>query len=109
MSKILNIKTKIKEALSEAVAHIAATKVIFIASFITFVLCSVNACVYKAPAVLGDLYLAFLMAAFFAMPATLLTQKLPVLKKYLIQSGAAVAGFVLGFFAHRGFGNSVYN
>ena len=109
MSKILNIKTKIKEALSEAVAHIAATKVIFIASFITFVLCSVNACVYKAPVVLGNLYLAFLMAAFFAMPATLLTQKLPVLKKYLIQSGAAVAGFVLGFFAHRGFGNSVYN
>ena len=109
MSKILNIKTKIKEALSEAVAHIAATKVIFIASFITFVLASVNTCVYKAPAVLGDLYLAFLMAAFFAMPATLLTQKLPALKKYLIQSGVAVAGFVLGFFAHRGFGNSVYN
>ncbi|MCR5435908.1 MAG: DUF4153 domain-containing protein [Treponema sp.] len=109
MSKILNIKTKIKEALSEAVAHIAATKVIFIASFITFVIASVNMCMDQPPEFLEDLLLAFLMAAFFAIPATLLTQKLPALKKYLIQSGVAVAGFVLGLFAHRGFGNSVYN
>ncbi len=109
MSKITNIKTKIKEALSEAVAHIAATRVIFIASFLAFILSSVHTCVYKSPKVLEDLYLAFFMSALFAMPATLLTQKFSTLKKYLIQSGVAAAGALLGFFSHRGFGNPVYN
>ena len=113
MSKISIIKTKIKETLSQAVAHIAATKVIFIASFIAFVFATIDVCKpYKSGQTViiwQDLYLAFFMAAVFAMSATLLTQKLTSIKKYLIQGGAAVAGALLGFFAHRGFGNSVYN
>ena len=113
MGKILNIKTKIKEALSEAVAHIAATKVIFISTFIAFVFACVDVCrpyeYGRNVSVWEDLYLAFFMAAVFAMSATLLTQKFTALKKYLIQSGVAVAGALLGFFSHRGFGNSVYS
>ena len=113
MKKFSIIKTKIKEALSEAVAHIAATKVIFISTFIAFVFASIDVCKIYEPGktitVWENLYLAFFMAAVFAMPATLLTQKFTALKKYLIQSGAAVTGAFLGFFSHRGFGNSVYN
>ena len=113
MGKFSIIKTKIKETLAEAVAHIAATKVIFISTFIAFVFACVDVCsLYeygKNVSVWEDLYLAFFMAAVFAMPATLLTQKFTALKKYLIQSGVAVAGALLGFFSHRGFGNSVYS
>lgn len=113
MGKFSIIKTKIKEALSEAVAHIAATKVIFISTFIAFVFACVDVCrLYeygRNVSVWEDLYLAFFMAAVFAMSATLLTQKFTALKKYLIQSGVAVAGALLGFFSHRGFGNSVYS
>ncbi len=109
MSKISIIKSKIKSALSEAVNHLAATKVIFITSFITFVIASVNTCMDSPPDVLEDLIPAFVMATLFAMPATLLTQKLSTLKKYLIQIGVAAAGFVLGFFSNRGFGNSIYD
>ena len=113
MSKISIIKTKVKETLSQAAAHIAATQVIFIASFIAFIFAAIDVCKPYKPfntiTIWEDLYLAFFMAAVFAMSATLLTQKLTTLKKYLIQGGAAVAGALLGFFAHRGFGNSVYN
>ncbi|MBR5033431.1 MAG: DUF4153 domain-containing protein [Treponema sp.] len=113
MGKFSIIKTKIKETLAEAVAHIAATKVIFISTLIAFVFACVDVCrpyeYGKNVSVWEDLYLAFFMAAVFAMSATLLTQKFTALKKYLIQGGVAVAGALLGFFSHRGFGNSVYS
>ena len=113
MKKFSDIRTKIKETFSQAVAHIAATKVIFIATFIAFIFASIDSCKpYKSSnplIVLQDLYLAFFMAAIFAIPATLLTQKFTALKKYLIQGGVAVAGFLLGFFSHRGFGNRVFD
>ena len=48
------------------------------------------------------------MGTAFSIPATLLTQKLTVLKKYLIQGLTAATGFVLGFFSYRGFGNNIY-
>ena len=107
MSKITIIKTKIREALSQALAHLAFSKVIFISTFIAFLLASIN--VYVTEDILGELVFAFLMAANFALPATLLTKNFPLLKKYLIQTGSAAVGFVLGFFSHKGFGNMVYS
>ena len=111
MSKINNIKTKIKETLAQAALHLASSKVIFISTCIAFVFASMDICKSfdNSSTIWQDLCLAFLMASFFAMPATLLTQKLSCIKKYLIQTGVAAAGAILGFFAHRGFGNSVYN
>ena len=109
MSRLSIIKTKIKEALSEAGLHIARSKVIFIASCFAFIIAAVHTYTDVHRKALEDLYLAFFMSAVFAIPATLLTQKLSTLKKYLIQSGVADAGLLLGFFSHRGFGNSVYN
>ena len=108
MSKLSAIKTKIKEALSQAGLHIARSKVIFIASCLAFITAAVRIYTDTHKGGLEDLCLAFFMSAVFAMPATLLTQKLTALKKYLIQGGVAVAGALLGFFSHRGFGNSVY-
>ncbi len=107
MSKLAIIKTKIKEALSQAVAHLAFSKVIFISTFIAFLLASINA--YVSEDILEELVFAFLMAANFALPVTLLTRNFSIIKKYLLQTGAAAAGFLLGFFSHRGFGNSVFN
>ena len=109
MSKLSIIKTKIKEALSEAGSHIARSKVIFIASCLAFIAAAVSTYADSHHKFLQDLYLAFFMSAVFAMPATLLTQKLAALKKYLIQGMVTAAGLLLGFFSHRGFGNSVYN
>ena len=107
MNKISVIKTKIKEALSQAVSHLLFSKVIFISTFVSFILASID--VYNPKAALDDYIMAFLMAAAFALPATLLIQKTAALKKYLIQTGAAALGLLLGFFSHRGFGNAVYS
>ena len=85
MSRLSIIKTKIKEALSEAGLHIARSKVIFIASCLAFITAAVSTYADSHHKFLQDLYLAFFMSAVFAMPATLLTQKLAALKKYLIQ------------------------
>lgn len=107
MNKISIIKTKIKVALSQTVFHLLFSKVIFISTFVTFILASID--VYHPKAHLDDLILGFLMAAAFALPATLLTQKNSILKKYMIQTGAALTGLLLGYFSHKGFGNPVYS
>ena len=104
--KKIELKAKIKEALAQAVEYLGLAKVIFIGSCISFIFSALN--VYLDEKIYEELTLAFLMATTFAIPATLLTQKLIPLKKYLFQLLAVGAGFVLGFFSYRGFGNPIY-
>jgi hypothetical protein len=105
MEKI-SFKAKIKETMSQALEYLNMAKVIFIASCVAFVFSALY--VYLNEEIYEELTLAFLMGTAFAIPATLLTQKLTALKKYLIQGLTAATGFVLGFFSHRGFGDEVY-
>ena len=104
--KKIEFKAKIKEALSQAVDYLGMAKVIFILSCIAFVFSALN--VYLDKNIFEELTLAFLMGTAFAIPVTLLTQKLSCLKKYLFQALTAGVGFVLGFFSYRGFGNNIY-
>ena len=104
--KKIEFKAKIKEALSQAVDYLGMAKVIFISSCIAFVFSALN--VYLDKNIFEELTLAFLMGTAFAIPVTLLTQKLSCLKKYLFQALTAGVGFVLGFFSYRGFGNNIY-
>lgn len=104
--KKIELKAKIKVALAQAVEYLALAKVIFLCSCITFVFSALH--VYLDEKIYEELTLAFLMGTAFAIPATLLTQKLSSLKKYLFQILAAGTGFVLGFFSYRGFGNPIY-
>ncbi len=105
MEKI-SFKAKIKETMSQSLEYLNMAKVIFIASCVAFVFSALY--VYLNEEIYEELTLAFLMGTAFAIPATLLTQKLTALKKYLIQGLTAATGFVLGFFSHRGFGDEVY-
>lgn len=105
--KKIEFKAKIKEAMAQALEYLSMAKVIFITSCITFVFSALN--VYLNKNIYVDLMLAFLMGTAFSIPATLLTQKLTCLKKYLIQGLSACIGVILGFFSHRGFGDEVYN
>lgn len=104
--KKIEIKAKIKETLAQASEYLGLAKIIFICSCISFVFSALN--VYLDEKIYEELTLAFLMGTAFAIPATLLTQKLSPLKKYLFQVLAVGAGFVLGFFSYRGFGNPIY-
>lgn len=104
--KKIEIKAKIKETLAQAAEYLGLAKIIFICSCITFVFSALH--VYLDEKIYEELTLAFLMGTAFVIPATLLTQKLSSLKKYLFQILAAGAGFVLGFFSYRGFGNPIY-
>ncbi|MCR4899794.1 MAG: DUF4153 domain-containing protein [Treponema sp.] len=104
--KKIEFKAKIKETLSMAVDYLGMAKVIFILSCIAFVFSALN--VYLDKKIFEELTLAFLMGTAFAIPVTLLTQKLSCLKKYLFQALTAGVGFVLGFFSYRGFGNNIY-
>ena len=103
----LEIKAKIKEALAQAVEYLSMAKVFFITTLIAFIFSALK--VYLDEKIYTELCLAFLMAASFTVPVTLLTQKLSILKKYGFQILAAGLGFVTGFFSYRGFGNSVYS
>ena len=71
-------------------------KITFITSCIAFIFSALL--IYLNDNIYEELTLAFLMGTAFSIPATLLTQKLTVLKKYLIQGLTAATGFVLGFF-----------
>ena len=102
----LEFKAKIKEAMSQALEYLSMAKVIFITSCIAFIFSTLF--VYLDEEIYKELTLAFLMGTSFSIPATLLTQKLTRLKKYLIQGLTTTTGFVLGFFSHRGFGDDVY-
>ena len=94
----LEIKAKIKEALAQAVEYLSMAKVFFITTLVAFIFSALK--VYLDEKIYTELCLAFLMAASFTVPVTLLTQKLTILKKYGFQILAAGLGFVTGFFSY---------
>jgi len=104
--KKTELKAKIKTALAQALTYLVTAKVIFISTLITFIMSALI--IYLEDEIWGELTQAFLMATAFTIPATLVTQKLKPLKKYLLQILAAGVGFVIGFFSQRGFGNDLY-
>ena len=105
MKKIV-FKAKLKETLAQSLEYLSMAKITFITSCIAFIFSALL--IYLNDNIYEELTLAFLMGTAFSIPATLLTQKLTVLKKYLIQGLTAATGFVLGFFSYRGFGNNIY-
>ena len=104
--KKIEFKAKLKETLAQSLEYLSMAKITFITSCIAFIFSALL--IYLNDNIYEELTLAFLMGTAFSIPATLLTQKLTVLKKYLIQGLTAATGFVLGFFSYRGFGNNIY-
>ncbi len=104
--KKIEFKAKLKETLAQSLEYLSMAKITFITSCIAFIFSALL--IYLNDTIYEELTLAFLMGTAFSIPATLLTQKLTVLKKYLIQGLTAATGFVLGFFSYRGFGNNIY-
>ncbi len=104
--KKIEFKAKLKETLAQFLEYLSMAKITFITSCIAFIFSALL--IYLNDNIYEELTLAFLMGTAFSIPATLLTQKLTVLKKYLIQGLTAATGFVLGFFSYRGFGNNIY-
>ena len=104
--KKIEFKAKLKETLAQSLEYLSMAKITFITSCIAFIFSALL--IYLNDNIYEELTLAFLMGTAFSIPATLLTQKLTVLKKYLIQGLTASTGFVLGFFSYRGFGNNIY-
>lgn len=104
--KKIEFKAKLKETLAQSLEYLSMAKITFITSCIAFIFSALL--IYLNDKIYEELTLAFLMGTAFSIPATLLTQKLTVLKKYLIQGLTAATGFVLGFFSYRGFGNNIY-
>ena len=112
------LSQKIKVALKELLEYLSENKVIFICSFIAFIFACLKiydvGYTYKnnahnIPNLLMHIAYGFTMAVFFAIPATLISKRFSLLKKYLIQIITATAGLLLGFFSIRyGFGNKVY-
>ena len=104
--KKIEFKAKLKETLAQSLEYLSMAKITFITSCIAFIFSALL--IYLNDNIYEEITLAFLMGTAFSIPATLLTQKLTVLKKYLIQGLTAATGFVLGFFSYRGFGNNIY-
>lgn len=104
--KKIEFKAKLKETLAQSLEYLSMAKITFITSCIAFIFSALL--IYLNDNIYEEITLAFLMGTAFSIPATLLTQKLTVLKKYFIQGLTAATGFVLGFFSYRGFGNNIY-
>ncbi|WP_191013708.1 DUF4153 domain-containing protein [Treponema zioleckii] len=105
----LSIKNRIQKTLGNAFEYLSFAKVIFAMSFAAFVFASIESFAsYDAKIDYEEFMKSFLMATLFALPATLVTKNLPCVKKYLIQIASAGAGFSLGYFSCRGFGDKVF-
>lgn len=106
--------SKVKNMIRETLHSLKEERVIFAASLLSFICLTLH--IYEADSnfkILGntfflELCFSFFMSCIFTIPTAYLTQSLKPLKKYLIQIILAASGALLGFFAHRGFGNSVY-
>ena len=97
---------KITAALSQGLLYLREEKIIFISSFLACIAACFHTILYKD--IFEQLTAGFFLAAIASVPAVLFTKNTASLKKYLIQIAAACAGFALGFFSYRGFGNEVY-
>ncbi len=106
--------SKVKNMIRETLHSLKEERVIFAASLLSFICLTLH--IYEADSnfkILGntfflELCFSFFMSCIFTIPTAYLTQSFKPLKKYLIQLILAGIGALLGFFAHRGFGNPVY-
>ncbi|MCR5126392.1 MAG: DUF4153 domain-containing protein [Treponema sp.] len=105
----LSFRERIQKTLGYAAEYLSFAKVIFVLSFAAFVFASLDECLPAGKKIdYEELTKAFLMSALFALPATLLTKGFACVKKYAVQTACAAAGFALGYFSCRGFGDSVF-
>lgn len=105
----LSVKMWLKKVLGQAIEYLSFAKVIFALSVAAFVFAALEVYAsYDSNIDYEDFMQAFLMSTLFSLPATLLTKKLSCARKYLIQIACAGAGFALGYFSCKGFGNSVF-
>lgn len=116
MNEKKNVLQRIKTAVKNLFISLKEQRVIFIFSILSCVSCCLY--IYDLDSKVFDNYsyynffwelsLALLMSCLFALPASYLTKSMKALKKYLIQTAAAAAGGVTGYFAQQGFGNGIY-
>ena len=112
--KRIQFFSKVKLMAKGALQSLKEERIIFTASLLSFVFLTLH--IYEADSnfkILSntfflELFFAFFMSCIFTIPAAYLTQKLKALTKYLIQTAALITGALIGFFAHSGFGNIVY-
>ncbi|WP_191013942.1 DUF4153 domain-containing protein [Treponema zioleckii] len=107
IEETITFPKKAKIAFSDFLSYLSQKTVIFASSIITFIFVCLE--IYNV-ADFQDIYYAFAMATVFALPATLLSEKLSTLKKYFTQILVATAGGFIGYFSKsNGFGNHVYS
>ena len=112
--KRIQFFSKVKLMAKGALQSLKEERIIFTASLLSFIFLTLH--IYEADSnfkILSntfylELFFAFFMSCIFTISAAYLTQKLKALTKYLIQTAALITGALIGFFAHSGFGNIVY-
>lgn len=113
----MSLSQKIKNTVRSIFTSLKEQRVIFILSILAFVSTTLHIYKvayyhideeYRMTSLFWDISLALIMSCLFTLPAAYLTRTSKALKKYLIQVAVALGGGTLGYFARKGFGNSVY-
>lgn len=97
----------IKKIFDEFIAYLSSKTIIFITTCLAFFFACLRIYNYESKLKLGpqniQLFLyfcaGFILATIILISVTFLTEKLPKVKQYIIQSSSAIIGFLLGFFA----------